>query len=191
MPKHQTKVACHFNGWEEDAHKESVPLGTRHRRQEYDAYLRLSIFTSRQKMSIFWNENNTGFVYVHISCYNIRVAKVLLQSFEEMYIRINEHLLTIGHKTPEYTINGKLGDRKNWGHNLVGYVLVCKSEKSSLNIAMKANGSRPLTTFWRCKRYGLISNLSNISPVILRNVSTLLCFVYTLRYFIHFLGLTY
>ena len=43
---------------------------------------------------------------------NIRVARVLLQSFEEMYIRINEHLLTIGHKNPEYTINGKLGDRK-------------------------------------------------------------------------------
>ena len=29
-----------------------------------------------------------------------------------MFIRINEHLLTIGHKNPEYTINGKLGDRK-------------------------------------------------------------------------------
>lgn len=43
---------------------------------------------------------------------NIRVARVLLQCFEDMYIRINEHLLTIGHKNPEYTINGKLGDRK-------------------------------------------------------------------------------
>ena len=43
---------------------------------------------------------------------NIRVARVLLQCFETMYIRINEHLLTIGHKNPEYTINGKLGDRK-------------------------------------------------------------------------------
>ena len=29
-----------------------------------------------------------------------------------MRILINEHLLTIGHKNPEYTINGKLGDRK-------------------------------------------------------------------------------
>ena len=38
---------------------------------------------------------------------NLRVARVLLQSFEDMYIRINEHLLTIGHKNPEYTINGK------------------------------------------------------------------------------------
>ena len=43
---------------------------------------------------------------------NIRVAHVLLSCFEDMYIRINEHLLTIGHKNPEYTINGKLGDRK-------------------------------------------------------------------------------
>ena len=43
---------------------------------------------------------------------NIRVARVLLSSFADMYIIINEHLLTIGHKNPEYTINGKLGDRK-------------------------------------------------------------------------------
>ncbi len=43
---------------------------------------------------------------------NIRVAHVLLSCFEDMYIIINEHLLTIGHKNPEYTINGKLGDRK-------------------------------------------------------------------------------
>jgi hypothetical protein len=43
---------------------------------------------------------------------NIRVARVLLSCFDDMYIIINEHLLTIGHKNPEYTINGKLGDRK-------------------------------------------------------------------------------
>lgn len=43
---------------------------------------------------------------------NIRVAHVLLSCFNDMYIIINEHLLTIGHKNPEYTINGKLGDRK-------------------------------------------------------------------------------
>lgn len=43
---------------------------------------------------------------------NIRVARVLLHCFDDMYIRINEHLLTIGHKNPEYTINGKLGDRR-------------------------------------------------------------------------------
>ena len=43
---------------------------------------------------------------------NIRVARVLLNCFNDMYIIINEHLLTIGHKNPEYTINGKLGDRK-------------------------------------------------------------------------------
>lgn len=43
---------------------------------------------------------------------NIRVARVLLNCFDDMFIIINEHLLTIGHKNPEYTINGKLGDRK-------------------------------------------------------------------------------
>ena len=43
---------------------------------------------------------------------NIRVARVLLGCFEDMNIRINEHLLVFGHKNPEYTINERLGDRK-------------------------------------------------------------------------------
>ena len=43
---------------------------------------------------------------------NIRVARVLLSCFDDMKIRINEHLLVFGHKNPEYTINEKLGDRK-------------------------------------------------------------------------------
>ena len=43
---------------------------------------------------------------------NIRVARVLLNCFVDMNIRINEHLLVFGHKNPEYTINEKLGDRK-------------------------------------------------------------------------------
>ena len=43
---------------------------------------------------------------------NIRVARVLLGCFEDMNIRINEHLLIFGHKNPEYTINEILGDRK-------------------------------------------------------------------------------
>ena len=43
---------------------------------------------------------------------NIRVARVLLDCFDDMHIRINEHLLVFGHKNPEYTINEKLGDRK-------------------------------------------------------------------------------
>ena len=43
---------------------------------------------------------------------NIRVARVLLNCFDDMKIRINEHLLVFGHKNPEYTINEKLGDRK-------------------------------------------------------------------------------
>ena len=43
---------------------------------------------------------------------NIRVARVLLQCFDDINIRINEHLLVFGHKNPEYTINEKFGDRK-------------------------------------------------------------------------------
>ena len=43
---------------------------------------------------------------------NIRVARVLLNCFDDMNIRINKHLLVFGHKNPEYTINEKLGDRK-------------------------------------------------------------------------------
>ena len=43
---------------------------------------------------------------------NIRVARVLLRCFDDIKIRINEHLLVFGHKNPEYTINEKLGDRK-------------------------------------------------------------------------------
>ena len=43
---------------------------------------------------------------------NIRVARVLLNCFDDMNIRINKHLLIFGHKNPEYTINEKLGDRK-------------------------------------------------------------------------------
>ena len=43
---------------------------------------------------------------------NIRVARVLLNCFVDINIRINEHLLFFGHKNPKYTINEKLGDRK-------------------------------------------------------------------------------
>lgn len=38
---------------------------------------------------------------------NIRVARVLLGCFRDIHIRINEHLLVLGHKNPEYTINVK------------------------------------------------------------------------------------
>ena len=39
----------------------------------------------------------------------------------------------------------------------MGYVLVCGSERSNLNIAAKAICSRPLTTIWHCK-------ITNIFP---------------------------
>lgn len=35
---------------------------------------------------------------------NIRVARVLLDCFAGMSIRINKHMLEFGHKNPEYTI---------------------------------------------------------------------------------------
>lgn len=43
---------------------------------------------------------------------NIRAARAILHSFAEISIIINAHTMTFGHKNPEYTIDGKLGDRK-------------------------------------------------------------------------------
>jgi len=43
---------------------------------------------------------------------NIRAARSILNSFPEVSIIINPHTMTFGHKNPEYTISGKLGDRK-------------------------------------------------------------------------------
>ena len=43
---------------------------------------------------------------------NIRAARAILHSFPDVYITINAHTLSFGHKNPEYTIDGQLGDRK-------------------------------------------------------------------------------
>lgn len=43
---------------------------------------------------------------------NTRVAYALLEAFPNMKIKINEHVLEKGHKNPEYTIDGKVADRK-------------------------------------------------------------------------------
>ena len=43
---------------------------------------------------------------------NIRAARAILNSFDDISIIINSHTLVFGHKNPEYTIDGKLGDRK-------------------------------------------------------------------------------
>ncbi len=43
---------------------------------------------------------------------NIRAARAILHSFEDVYIIINAHTMSFGHRNPEYTINGQLGDRK-------------------------------------------------------------------------------
>ena len=43
---------------------------------------------------------------------NIRAAYAILHSFPDVYIIINTHTISFGHKNPEYTIDQKLGDRK-------------------------------------------------------------------------------
>ena len=43
---------------------------------------------------------------------NIRAARAILNSFDDVTIIINAHTMSFGHKNPEYTIDGQLGDRK-------------------------------------------------------------------------------
>lgn len=43
---------------------------------------------------------------------NIRAARAILHSFADVNIIINAHTMSFGHKNPEYTIDGQLGDRK-------------------------------------------------------------------------------
>ena len=43
---------------------------------------------------------------------NIRAARAILHSFADVTIIINAHTMSFGHKNPEYTIEGQLGDRK-------------------------------------------------------------------------------
>ena len=43
---------------------------------------------------------------------NIRAARAILHSFPDVIITINAHTMSFGHKNPEYTIDGQLGDRK-------------------------------------------------------------------------------
>ena len=43
---------------------------------------------------------------------NIRAARAILHSFIDVTIIINAHTMSFGHKNPEYTIDGQLGDRK-------------------------------------------------------------------------------
>ena len=43
---------------------------------------------------------------------NIRAARAILHSFADITIIINAHTMSFGHKNPEYTIDGQLGDRK-------------------------------------------------------------------------------
>lgn len=43
---------------------------------------------------------------------NIRAARAILSSYNDINIIINSHTFSFEHKNPEYTINNTLGDRK-------------------------------------------------------------------------------
>ena len=43
---------------------------------------------------------------------NVRAAHAILHSYSDVSIIINAHTMSFGHKNPEYTIDGQLGDRK-------------------------------------------------------------------------------
>ena len=43
---------------------------------------------------------------------NVRAARAILHSFPDVFIIINPHTFSFGHKNPEYTIDHLLGDRK-------------------------------------------------------------------------------
>ena len=43
---------------------------------------------------------------------NVRAARAILHSYSDVSIIINAHTMSFGHKNPEYTIDGQLGDRK-------------------------------------------------------------------------------
>ena len=43
---------------------------------------------------------------------NLRAARAILTSFDDLFIIINAHTYSFGIKNPEYTISNKLGDRK-------------------------------------------------------------------------------
>ena len=43
---------------------------------------------------------------------NIRTARAVLHTFIDVATLMNAHTMSFGHKNPEYTIDGQLGDRK-------------------------------------------------------------------------------
>lgn len=67
-------------------------------------YLLDEVFGERLLISVKADKSELGS--------NIRAAKAILCSYEEVSIRINSHTYAFGHKNPEYTICEELGDRK-------------------------------------------------------------------------------
>ena len=71
---------------------------------ERDNFVEDDIYKERLLISIYADQRELSS--------NIRAARAILHSFPEVCIIINPHTIAFGHKNPEYTINGKLGDRK-------------------------------------------------------------------------------
>lgn len=67
-------------------------------------YLLDEVFGERLLISVKADKSELGS--------NIRAARAILCSYEEVSIRINSHTYAFGHKNPEYTICEELGDRK-------------------------------------------------------------------------------
>ena len=90
---------------------------------------------------------------------NIRAARAILHSYSDVTITINAHTMSFGHKNPEYTIDGQLGDRKgimgekgicqraNTSRDYVGY----RNAQSGYTIILKtkAAGTRPTALYKR------------------------------------------
>lgn len=55
--------------------------------------------------SLVWMLTNVNFIVIY-------ALRAILHSFADITIIINSHTMSFGHKNPEYTINGQLGDRK-------------------------------------------------------------------------------
>ena len=67
-------------------------------------YLLDEVFGERLLISVKADKSELGS--------NIRAARAILRSYNDVSIRINSHTYAIGHKNPEYTICEELGDRK-------------------------------------------------------------------------------
>ena len=83
---------------------------------------------------------------------NIRAARAILHSYSDVTITINAHTMSFGHKNPEYTIDGQLGDRKGiMGEKGVTDYVGYRNAQSGYTIILKtkAAGTRPTALYKR------------------------------------------